>query len=103
MNVFSSTKYFKLCVEHSCIPPIPNGLFYEKNGTQTDAGNLKKNSVSNHLKEVIKEPGFLCKVHSPDRYSFKLTYVYCKCSCCMNYASAIKAAMFLVTKGNAAF
>lgn len=30
MYVFPSTKYFKLYAEHSCIPPIPNGIFYEK-------------------------------------------------------------------------
>lgn len=45
MRIFSSTKYFKPCVEHSCIPPIPTGLLYKKNGKQTDAGNLKKKKI----------------------------------------------------------
>lgn len=42
MCVFPSTKYFKLYVEHSYTPSIPNDMFYEKMSNQLMLLTLEK-------------------------------------------------------------
>lgn len=100
MCVFPSSKYFKLYMERRYNPPIPIHVLW-KNIKPTDVLKLRKIQFL-IVWDNKRSQDFLARYVFSNLYSFKLTCVYCKCSCCMKCASPTEAVMLLVMEGNAA-